>query len=569
MSLPGGLGLFVIWPTAREHEDRILDDLDAHFRVLRVVEIEWTPSLVMENYRRFYSDLPLRGVYHQFNKGAGPFTAVVLSDPEPNVTVRPTSRGERTVNANFTDAKNRYRVLTQGLNVHCGETEWENVRDMTMLLGPAYTDSLEDSVAGRSPDREVLRQDVTGAHGWDTPGTLFVTLERSVPYVCLSGYEDGTLHHEGWHFATRDPVAMHAILNPMSPLYRARRPAWYSVRIGSVWQPVYVDFGDHIAGTLSDVHRDTHGVLRHGSTEVALPATPGREPMRLNVITRVVDIWLRLRDSILLRARWLQSVKHAPGLVSARLRTMHSHPALRRLLRRSGLFIRGIVFSGRRFRCPVCGWSVRGFMARHGWSVDNEDGYCPRCNAKARHRRIWLHLENQSQLFRKRHRVLEIGPAPVFADRLAREPTVDYIGVDTDTRVPGVAIAADGRNLPFADASFDAVLCHHVLEHVDDDRALIAEMARVLHPSGWSLVSVPLDTKGRTVEDPSITDPAERTRLFGEPGHVRAYGMDIIDRFDEAGFNVELHDAELLDDVTLRRHGLKRDEHLLVCHRRV
>ncbi len=45
--------------------------------------------------------------------------------------------------------------------------------------------------------------------------------------------------------------------------------------------------------------------------------------------------------------------------------------------------------------------------------------------------------------------------------------------------------------------------------------------------------------------------------------------MDIIDRFDEAGFNVELHDAELLDDVTLRRHGLKRDEHLLVCHRRV
>ena len=94
-------------------------------------------------------------------------------------------------------------------------------------------------------------------------------------------------------------------------------------------------------------------------------------------------------------------------------------------------------------------------------------------------------------------------------------------------------------------------------------------MGRVLQPSGWALVSVPLEIEGRTVEDPSITDPAERTRLFGEPGHVRAYGIDIIDRLEEAGFNVELHNAETLDSVTLKRHGLKRDEHLLLCRRRV
>ena len=37
----------------------------------------------------------------------------------------------------------------------------------------------------------------------------------------------------------------------------------------------------------------------------------------------------------------------------------------------------------------------------------------------------------------------------------------------------------DGKHLPFADASFDAVFCIEVLEHVDDYHAFVAELARV------------------------------------------------------------------------------------------
>jgi SAM-dependent methyltransferase len=61
-------------------------------------------------------------------------------------------------------------------------------------------------------------------------------------------------------------------------------------------------------------------------------------------------------------------------------------------------------------------------------------------------------------------------------------------------RMRGVRAARAGlRALPFADAAFDVVTSFDVLYHawVDDDRAAVAEMARVLRPGGLMLVRVP------------------------------------------------------------------------------
>ena len=58
-------------------------------------------------------------------------------------------------------------------------------------------------------------------------------------------------------------------------------------------------------------------------------------------------------------------------------------------------------------------------------------------------------------------------------------------------RVPGEVARADVTELPFADRAFDAAVLGEVLEHVEDDRGALAEVARVLEPGGVLALSVP------------------------------------------------------------------------------
>ena len=55
----------------------------------------------------------------------------------------------------------------------------------------------------------------------------------------------------------------------------------------------------------------------------------------------------------------------------------------------------------------------------------------------------------------------------------------------------GHAVVGDGRALPFPDACFDKVIAAEVLEHVPDDAAVLAELARVLRQGGTMAVTVP------------------------------------------------------------------------------
>ncbi len=50
---------------------------------------------------------------------------------------------------------------------------------------------------------------------------------------------------------------------------------------------------------------------------------------------------------------------------------------------------------------------------------------------------------------------------------------------------------AAGEKLPFLPASFDLILSHEVLEHVQDDRQAVQEMVRVLRPGGRIAIFVP------------------------------------------------------------------------------
>lgn len=62
--------------------------------------------------------------------------------------------------------------------------------------------------------------------------------------------------------------------------------------------------------------------------------------------------------------------------------------------------------------------------------------------------------------------------------------------VDSRAHSPLVNLAA-GENLPYPADRFDLVLSHEVLEHVQDDRAYIGEMVRVLKTGGRGIIFCP------------------------------------------------------------------------------
>ena len=91
------------------------------------------------------------------------------------------------------------------------------------------------------------------------------------------------------------------------------------------------------------------------------------------------------------------------------------------------------------------------------------------------------------------------------------------------------------QQIPLADGSVDVVICNHIMEHVADDRRAMRELHRVLKPGGWGIVLSPVDRDyEQTYEDDSITDPDERTRIFGQYDHRRIYGADYADRLRQA-----------------------------------
>ena len=58
----------------------------------------------------------------------------------------------------------------------------------------------------------------------------------------------------------------------------------------------------------------------------------------------------------------------------------------------------------------------------------------------------------------------------------------------------GEMLQGNTFQLPFADGSFDAIICSEVMEHVHDYRAAAAELARVTRPGGRVAVTIPTAT---------------------------------------------------------------------------
>ncbi|HEX2076857.1 MAG TPA: methyltransferase domain-containing protein [Longimicrobium sp.] len=203
-------------------------------------------------------------------------------------------------------------------------------------------------------------------------------------------------------------------------------------------------------------------------------------------------------------------------------------------LRRAKDFVAALPYRGTGRWCPVCEKSSSRF--KPFGNPPRADAMCPHCGALERHRLAWLYLQRRTDLFDGRpRRVLHVAPELCLEPRLRRRLRGGYLTADLDS--PRAAARMDVTDIRHPDESFDVIFCSHVLEHVPDDRRAMAEFFRVLRRGGWAILLVPI-TADATYEDPTVVDPAERLRLFGQEDHVRRYGPDYVDRLRQAGFEV-------------------------------
>jgi SAM-dependent methyltransferase len=224
-------------------------------------------------------------------------------------------------------------------------------------------------------------------------------------------------------------------------------------------------------------------------------------------------------------------------------------------------------FFGRARYCPVCESRCRRFLSHGPPSRRVRDAVCPVCLSHPRLRLAWLFLSTRTDLLDGRpKRLLHVAPEPALTRRLRNARDIEIVSADLDS--PHARIVLDITRIDMADASFDVILCSHVLEHVHDDRRAMRELCRILRPGGWAMIQVPISRKP-TFEDPSITDPAERERLFWQADHVRLYGLDIADRLTEAGFEVEtLFGDQLIPPDQLVRTGIYPRDLVFLCRKR-
>jgi SAM-dependent methyltransferase len=176
---------------------------------------------------------------------------------------------------------------------------------------------------------------------------------------------------------------------------------------------------------------------------------------------------------------------------------------------------------------------------------------------------VWLFFQQNTDLFTQSPKFLHVAPENALTNRLLNISSLEYLSIDLKDRSAMLKMDITEINAP--DNYFDIIYCSHVLEHVDDDRKAIDELYRVLKPGGWAAIMVPI-TAPSTIEDPTIIDPVERERFFGQYDHVRRYGLDIIKRLETGGFKVTvITPNDLANQGDIQRFGLLESDKIFYC----
>jgi len=245
---------------------------------------------------------------------------------------------------------------------------------------------------------------------------------------------------------------------------------------------------------------------------------------------------------------------------------------LKRLIQRllpasSRDFAAGIYRLGLRQQCNICGWPTRGFrpLAVNPTFAER----CSRCGSLARHRLLWMFLRQRTDLFTAPLEVLHFSPEACITGRLRVLQNLTYTTADIVGGYTPWMETLDVTAIAKPDDTYDAVLCIHVLQAVEDDLRAMREIHRVLKPGGWAILNSRSDTSAdATRPHPDAPTPEQRAKSTQQDFAYRIYGRDFAQRLAAQGFEVEVVPfRDSLGADTVRRFFLETPGDIYVCRK--
>lgn len=207
--------------------------------------------------------------------------------------------------------------------------------------------------------------------------------------------------------------------------------------------------------------------------------------------------------------------------------------------------------------CSACGFEGR--FKPFGVYYVRPDARCPSCGSLERHRQMALFFEEFPDMLSSDADLLHFAPETVVSN-LIKNRVKTYVTADLN---PDHADKVwNIEDIDCEDDAFDVVVCSHVLEHVDPDKAL-KEIRRVLRPGGCAILMVPIcEGLDVTYEDDSVTTRQGRWMHFQQADHTRVFGRDFRQMVTNAGFTLEEHVAQGKAAV---KYGLVMGERIFIA----
>lgn len=225
--------------------------------------------------------------------------------------------------------------------------------------------------------------------------------------------------------------------------------------------------------------------------------------------------------------------------------------------------------------CIICGESVRDFLpaGRKQELFDNyhvigggyrKNAICPCCGSLDRERWFYYILKNKLKVLEMTGRILHFAPERRVSKLIGINEKIDYYTGDI---AHGRAMhITDIVDIQYKNDTFDYVICNHVMEHIVDEKKAVSEIKRVLKPNGKWIFSFPICIDMETYEDEEMITPSQRLEAYGQEDHVRLYGKDFEERFQNYGLKLEIYSPQKeLDELMIEKWGLIEDDIIIVA----